>query len=118
MTSSSTALNWNQDFTYDAPTTPIRYTNNAAITPHSQLGTRHSLVHSFTHSHHFLIVDKLSSIDVNKLSAGQTDLLQRAYDSLNDFFRLLQNEPVASHHDESNLLDKTIMASPRYHILY
>ena len=50
MTSSSTALNWNQDFTYDAPTTPIRYTNIAAITPHSQLGTRHSVSHSVTHS--------------------------------------------------------------------
>ena len=58
-------------------------------------------------------MDRLSTIDVTKLTTGQTDLLQRAYDSLSDFFRLLQNEPVSNRNDESNALDRTTIASPR-----
>jgi len=133
---------WSQALAYDIPMTPVRYNSAAVSTPHSQLGlATHSsagllthsltylltylLTHLLTHSRTYLLthaltyslthslVDRLSTIDVTKLTTGQTDLLQRAYDSLSDFFRLLQNEPVSNRNDESNALDRTTIASPR-----
>ncbi len=122
----ATSPSWSQALAYDIPMTPVRYNSAAVSTPHSQLGLAthsptgllthlltHSLTHSLTHVLTHSLVDRLSTIDVTKLTAGQTDLLQRAYDSLNDFFRLLQNEPISNRNDESNALDRTTIASPR-----